>query len=168
MAFALVPRFCLSSSLLLFMALSVSSLTPTFISDSVLDSQPHTGRNLLQAKKSCSVNFEFLNYTIITSKCKGPQYPPKECCGAFKEFACPYADVINDLTNECASTMFSYINLYGKYPPGLFASECHEGKLGLACPALPPSTSADDTANQVVHYPSLFLMLTACFLILLF
>ena len=120
------------------------------------------------ALAGCSVNFEFLNYTIITSKCKGPQYPPKECCGAFKEFACPYADVINDLTNECASTMFSYINLYGKYPPGLFASECREGKLGLECPALPPSVSADDTSNQFLHCPSLFLLLTTCFLIFLF
>ncbi|WVZ00547.1 hypothetical protein V8G54_026616 [Vigna mungo] len=118
--------------------------------------------------KGCSVNFEFLNYTIITSKCKGPQYPPKECCGAFKEFACPYADVLNDLTNECASTMFSYINLYGKYPPGLFASECHDTKRGLECPALPPSVSADDTSNQFLHCPSLLLLLTTCFLILLF
>jgi hypothetical protein len=29
--------------------------------------------------------------------------------------------------------MFSYINLYGKYPPGLFSSECKEGKQGLSC-----------------------------------
>ncbi|NP_001236034.1 GPI-anchored protein LLG1-like precursor [Glycine max] len=170
MVFSFNQRFWVSSSLLLLAVLSVSSLTPTFLSDTVFDSQPaHTGRNLLQAKKGCSVNFEFLNYTVITSKCKGPRYPPKECCGAFKEFACPYADVLNDLTNECASTMFSYINLYGKYPPGLFASECREGKFGLACPAVPPSAvSADDTANQVVHCPSLLLMLIACFLILLF
>ncbi|QHN76900.1 Lorelei-like-GPI-anchored protein [Arachis hypogaea] len=60
----------------------------------------HTARHLLQAKRGCSVNFEFANYTIITSKCKGPNYPPKECCGAFKEFACPYADVLNDLQND--------------------------------------------------------------------
>jgi len=60
-----------------------------------------------------------------------------------------------------ASTMSSYINLYEKYPPGLFVSECHEGKLGLECPALPPLISADDTANQVVHCPSLLLMLTS-------
>nr|BAA34247.1 GPI-anchored protein [Vigna radiata] len=169
MVFSLHKRFWVSSSfLLLFWALSVSSLTPTFLSDHVFDSQAHAGRNLLQAKKGCSVNFEFLNYTIITSKCKGPQYPPKECCGAFKEFACPYADVLNDLTNECASTMFSYINLYGKYPPGLFASECHDTKRGLECPALPPSVSADDTSNQFLHCPSLLLLLTTCFLILLF
>ncbi|RWV87905.1 hypothetical protein GW17_00050055 [Ensete ventricosum] len=60
---------------------------------------------------------------------------------AFKELACPYADQLDDETNDCASTMFSYINLYGKYPPGLFASECREGKEGLACPATPPTES---------------------------
>lgn len=119
------------------------------------------------ATAGCPVNFEFLNYTIITSKCKGPRYPPNICCAAFKEFACPYTDVLNDLTNDCASTMFSYINLYGKYPPGLFASECREGKEGLACPATPPTT-ANDTANQIMHYPSLILMLSAGFLMLLF
>lgn len=81
----------------------------------------------------CPVNFESLNYTIITSKCKGPTYPLKACCGAFKEFACPYAHVLNDPKNDCTTTMFSYINLYGKYPPGLFATKCGEGKLGLKC-----------------------------------
>ncbi|QHN77793.1 uncharacterized protein LOC107619229 isoform X2 [Arachis ipaensis] len=51
-------------------------------------------------REGCFVNFEFANHTIITSKCKGPNYPPKECYGAFKEFACPYADVLNDLQND--------------------------------------------------------------------
>ncbi|KHN01505.1 GPI-anchored protein LORELEI, partial [Glycine soja] len=47
------------------------------VAESSFNSQAeHTGRNLLQAKKSCPVNFEFLNYTIITCKCKGAQYPP--------------------------------------------------------------------------------------------
>lgn len=120
----------------------------------------------------CPVNFEFLNYTIITSQCKGPQYSPKLCCGAFKDFACPYADELNDLTNDCASTMFSYINLYGKYPPGLFASECREGKEGLECPAQAPSTqSSKDSVNasrgQIVSSYSM-LTLLAGFLVLLF
>ncbi|VYS70515.1 unnamed protein product [Arabidopsis thaliana] len=100
-------------------------------------------------KATCPVNFEFMNYTIITSKCKGPKYPPKECCGAFKDFACPYTDQLNDLSSDCATTMFSYINLYGKYPPGLFANQCKEGKEGLECPAgsqLPPETSAEVNA----------------------
>ncbi|XP_039030113.1 GPI-anchored protein LLG1-like [Hibiscus syriacus] len=99
-------------------------------------------------QKACPVNFEFLNYTIITSRCKGPKFPPGSCCSAFKDFACPCAEQINDLTTDCASTMFSYINLYGKYPPGLFASECREGKLGLACPALSPSASENASGSQ--------------------
>ncbi|CAJ1958527.1 unnamed protein product [Sphenostylis stenocarpa] len=105
---------------------------------------------LLRLKKVyCPVDFEFVNYTIITSKCKGPHYSAKECCAAFKEFACPYANLLNDLTNDCASIMFTYINLYGKYPPGLFASLCHQGKNGLKCPASsspppPPPPPAED------------------------
>lgn len=114
---------------------------------------------------ACSVNFEFLNYTIITSKCKGPQYPADLCCAAFKDFACPYADVLNDLTNDCATTMFSYINLYGKYPPGLFASECREGKQGLACPAQSPSESSNVNASEAVCYASSLLILTSGFLL---
>ncbi|KDP36318.1 hypothetical protein JCGZ_09533 [Jatropha curcas] len=143
------------------------SSASSFISDSVFESHASTARNLLQAKKACPVNFEFMNYTIITSRCKGPDYLPSSCCAAFKDFACPYADVINDLTSDCASTMFSYINLYGKYPPGLFASECREGKLGLECPANPPSQSANDSGSQIIRDPSLLLILTSGFLALL-
>jgi hypothetical protein len=82
---------------------------------------------------ACHVNFEFKNYTILKTWCKGPRYPLVACCNAFKEFACPYVDAINDMTNDCAATMFSYINLYGGYPPGLFANMCREGNLGLNC-----------------------------------
>jgi len=123
----------------------------------------------LSLSAACPVNFEFLNYTIITSQCKGPQYTPSRCCGSFKEFACPYADVINDLTNDCASIMFSYINLYGKYPPGLFANECKEGKLGLACPAPAPSElAADKNGSQIMRGPILLLMFLAGFLVVFF
>lgn len=92
----------------------------------------------------CPISFEFMNYTIITSHCKGPEYPADKCCKAFKDFACPYADVLNDPNNDCAYTMFSYINLYGHYPPGLFASKCREGKKGVTCPASAAAASADD------------------------
>ena len=118
----------------------------------------------------CSVNFEFLNYTIITSQCKAPKYPADRCCSAFTDFACPYADVLNDLSNDCASTMFSYINLYGNYPPGLFASECRGGKQGLECPAASPSALADDvngSRTQTTAFPSPLQMLAAAFLVLL-
>lgn len=145
------------------------SFASTFISDGVFESHASTGRNLLQTKKACPVNFEFLNYTIITSQCKGPQYTPSLCCGSFKEFACPYAYVLNDLTNDCASIMFSYINLYGKYPPGLFANECKEGKLGLACPAPSPSeVAADQNGSQIMRGPILLLMFLAGFLMVFF
>lgn len=108
----------------------ISSATPLSISEQISHS---TGRTLLQAQKPCPVSFENLNYTFITSRCKGPKYPPKECCNAFKDFACPYSDELNDQQNNCATTMFSYINLYGKYPPGLFANECRDSKRGLEC-----------------------------------
>ncbi|KAI3988401.1 hypothetical protein MKX01_031619 [Papaver californicum] len=112
-----------------------------FISDDIFKPHAATGRTLLQLKKDCPVDFENKNYTIITSQCKGPRYPPKQCCSAFKEFACPFADELNDLNNVCSSTMFSYITQSGGYPPGLFASQCVEGKLGLECPSDPPGSS---------------------------
>ncbi|XP_047334346.1 GPI-anchored protein LLG1 [Impatiens glandulifera] len=142
---------CLSIFLFLFIggpAVCVSNS----LSDDIFDDQASIGRNLLQAKQACSVNFEFQNYTIITSKCKGPQYPANLCCSAFKEFACPFSAELNDLSNDCASTMFSYINLYGKYPPGLFASQCREGKQGLACDAQPPSQTANLNDNGITIY----------------
>ncbi|KAF8031778.1 hypothetical protein BT93_D0864 [Corymbia citriodora subsp. variegata] len=154
--------------LILLTCSSKASSLPSSISDDIFESQPLAGRHLLQAKQGCSVNFEFLNYTIITSQCKGPTYSSKVCCGAFKEFACPYNDVLNDLTNDCASTMFSYINLYGKYPPGLFAAECREGKLGLECPALPPSSAVNESSAAQIpfHAPLLLLVPSVGFIIL--
>ncbi|KAG9448847.1 hypothetical protein H6P81_008812 [Aristolochia fimbriata] len=140
----MAPQRCI---LALGFLLLVGVASSSFISDAALQSHGSTGRNLLQAKKSCPINLEFRNYTIITSQCKGPQYPPKLCCQALKDFACPIADAINDMSTDCASTMFSYINLYGKYPPGLFASECREGKEGLECPAQAPGGASAETAD---------------------
>ncbi|XP_044472747.1 GPI-anchored protein LLG1-like [Mangifera indica] len=157
-----------SFSSILFVFLFVGLSSSAFLSDDVFGSHAATGRNLLQAKKACPVNFEFQNYTIITSQCKGPDYPANSCCNAFKEFACPFADEINDLTTDCASTMFSYINLHGKYPPGLFAAECREDKEGLPCPALPPSMSVKANMGAVTGNPSMLLMVTSSFLVLLF
>ncbi|KAL6521742.1 GPI-anchored protein llg1 [Orobanche gracilis] len=126
----LILVFCLS----IFTSLSAS----TSISDDIIMLQALTERRLLQAKKPCPVDFEYQNYSIITSKCRGPEYQVIPCCSAFKEFACPFVDDLDDLTNDCASRMFSYINLNGQYPPGLFASLCREGMEGLACPEPPP------------------------------
>ncbi|VFQ91724.1 unnamed protein product [Cuscuta campestris] len=113
------------------------------------------GRNLLQAKKGCPVNFEIQNYTIITSQCKGPEYAPKQCCNALLQFACPYAADINDVATDCADAMFSYINLYGKYPPGLFANECRGDKLGLRCNETAPATAAEASDHGGCRSPLL-------------
>ncbi|TVU28307.1 hypothetical protein EJB05_19820 [Eragrostis curvula] len=124
----------------------IASASGAFLSDTVFQgSAGSTGRSLLQAKKSCPENFEFQNYTIITSKCKGPKFPADKCCSSFLEFACPFKDYLNDDSSDCASTMFSYINLYGKYPPGLFASECKGDKNGLPCANV--SVKAVNAAN---------------------
>ncbi|KAF8729625.1 hypothetical protein HU200_014090 [Digitaria exilis] len=112
------------------------------------------------------MNFEFQNYRIITDKCKGPKFPADQCCSAFKEFACPFRDYINDDSTDCASAMFSYINLYGKYPPGLFSNMCREGKNGLAC----TDVQSDTTANggQQAQSSPLVLVTLVCGLIALF
>ncbi|XP_062222169.1 GPI-anchored protein LLG1-like [Phragmites australis] len=128
----------------------LASASAPFISDGALQaSAGSTGRRLLQALKPCPVNFELQNYTGLVSRCKGPKYPAKECCDAFKEFACPYSEYINDVSNSCATTMFSYINIYGKYPPGLFSSECHGDKNGLSCEGVPQqgTTSGGEQAQ---------------------
>ncbi|CAN6870079.1 unnamed protein product [Brassica oleracea] len=172
------------SSFILVLTMLASFSSSSFISDGVFEPQNLAiGRNLLQTKKgnmlcidmvllffhgntACPVNFEFMNYTIITSLCKGPKFPAKECCGAFKDFACPYADDLNDLSNDCATTMFSYINLYGKYPPGLFANQCQEGKEGLECPATSPTSASDvNAATTTAASSRLWLAASAAFLV---
>ncbi|WZZ09854.1 hypothetical protein YC2023_095775 [Brassica napus] len=96
-------------------------------------SHPATSRALLRAKKPCKEDFASKDYTIITSRCKGPKYQAKACCSAFKDFACPYAEIISDETTLCAADMFCYIEIYGRYPLGIFANMCKEGKEGLDC-----------------------------------
>ncbi|CAI0540931.1 unnamed protein product [Linum tenue] len=122
-------------------------------------------------KKACPANFEYMNYTDITSRCRGPEYQPEECCPAFKDFACPYAELLNEVSNDCASIMFSYINIYGRYPPGLFANECREGKKGLSCPS--PSSSSSYSQHLVAKYRGsdnrvLHIMLAMGLLVVLF
>ena len=74
-----------------------------------------------------------MNYTVITSQCKGPNYSADRCCPPLKQLLCPVKDHVNDLKSDCADVFFSYVNLYGKYPPGLFSTLCKEGKEGLDC-----------------------------------
>ncbi|XP_074579239.1 GPI-anchored protein LLG1-like [Curcuma longa] len=130
-----------------------------FISEDVFVRRVPGGRRLLQQPTDCPVNFEHANYTILTSKCKGPVYPEDQCCPAFTEFACPFASDLNNLTNKCASVMFSYINVIGNYPPGLFANECHGDQEGLYCPAPPPHSEDDTNSCNLNQTPVSFLFL---------
>ncbi|EMS49601.1 hypothetical protein TRIUR3_12870 [Triticum urartu] len=118
--------------------------------DDALQSHSHggAGRSLLQAKKECPVTFEGANYTLITSKCKGPLYQPALCCAALTEFACPYDTYINDVATNCAATMFSLIHLYGKYPAGLFANTCKGDNLGLKCPEDVPQVQPGEAGKS--------------------
>ncbi|CAF2107415.1 unnamed protein product [Brassica napus] len=110
-----------------------------------LVSHPATSRALLRAKKPCKEDFASKDYTILTSRCKGPKYQAKACCSAFKDFACPYAEIISDETTLCAAEMFCYIQLYGRYPLGILANMCKEGKEGLDCTNV-KATSASSRA----------------------
>lgn len=122
---------------------------------------------LLFKSADCPVSFEYQNYTIITSMCKGPGYPRDQCCSAFAEFACPFASYLNNLSNDCAAVMFSYINNNGHYPAGLFASECHGDKNGIPCPASPPQ-SEDDTNSCNFSQTSVSFFFLVCGIILAF
>ena len=69
--------------------------------------------------------------------------------------------------------MFSYINIYGKYPPGLFANQCKEGKEGLDCSQVKASNNSSSapkssSSGQVAASNSILLMTTAGFLGFLF
>ncbi|XP_031493472.1 GPI-anchored protein LLG1-like [Nymphaea colorata] len=139
----------LASFFLLFLFADVSATG--FISDQIFEQHHSIGRGLLQVEKNCPVDFEFQNYTIITSQCKGPRYLPTPCCNAFKQFACPFAAELNDLTNNCASTMFNYINLAGNYPPGLFANECRGDKYGLSCNGTTTGNSQMNNSTSGAH-----------------
>ncbi|KAG2316745.1 hypothetical protein Bca52824_019867 [Brassica carinata] len=117
----------LSNSLHLFLLLSFFILNVFYT--------VYSSRNLIQTEKvPCTLNFQNMNYTIITSQCKGPHYPRQECCAAFKEFACPYSQNINDESTDCLTLMLSNIRLYGGYPVGMFGNTCLQGKQHVDCP----------------------------------
>jgi len=59
--------------------------------------------------------------------------------------------------------MFGYINAYGKYPPGLYASECREGKEGLDCSSvlgLINSSNPTTTSSVLVAAPHSMMLIS--------
>ncbi|KAL0286781.1 UNVERIFIED_CONTAM: GPI-anchored protein LLG1 [Sesamum calycinum] len=78
-----------------------------------------------------------------------------------KQLVCPVHEQINDLKSNCPETFFSYVNLYGKYPPALFSSLCREGQRGLDCTELlaGPPEQQNGVRPARAHTPLLLLML---------
>ncbi|CAH9064039.1 unnamed protein product [Cuscuta epithymum] len=134
---------------------TIAAFSTTALSDGISGSQYVTGRSLLQIPKECPISFEFKNYTIISSQCKGPNYPAKQCCDAFVEFACPFVQYLNNFT-ECSKSMFDYLNLKAHYPTGLFSSLCKGDKEGLPCLATPPLSSPPKSDLDDLSSCSLF------------
>ncbi|KAG8364712.1 hypothetical protein BUALT_Bualt18G0027200 [Buddleja alternifolia] len=140
--------------------LVVGFASSSYISNEVLETHGSVGRTLLQQKTSCTLDFEHMNYTVITSKCKGPHFTSQRCCPPFKELLCPedVRDKFNDLNSNCAAEFYSYVNLYGKYPPGLFTSLCKETQEGLDCKAY-DAAAQPPNPNGALH-PSSALVIT--------
>lgn len=155
---------------LFFLLVGLPSSCSSCIKNDVVEAHVQTGRALLQQQGNCPIDFERENYTIITSQCKGPHYNSTICCNAFKQLACKHAQEINNVQNGCATTMFNYINLYGKYPPGLFANMCKEDKEGLNCKdVIQTQAKADEqkSHSSKTTQTSIIPMVIATFLIML-
>lgn len=88
-----------------------------------------------EAGPVCPVRFDHTRgISAVWGSCRDrPVVSPERCCGAFKTFACPYSDLINDAANGCANDMFFQIIVRGRLRPGLFSQMCVEGPLGLQC-----------------------------------
>ncbi|CAK9199363.1 unnamed protein product [Sphagnum troendelagicum] len=113
-------------------------------------------RKLLQAVHQCPENFGLQNYSSITSVCKAPDYDKTLCCSSFTMFTCRFLTYFNDPSTNCASTLFTYLNLAGNYPPGLFANLCTQGdQQGIPCPITPaPSPNPSSALSLIRPYQS--------------
>ncbi|KAH9545995.1 hypothetical protein CY35_12G073700 [Sphagnum magellanicum] len=109
-------------------------------------------RKLLQAVHQCPENFGLQNYSSITSVCKAPDYNKTLCCSSFTMFTCRFLTYFNDPSTNCASTLFSYLNLAGNYPPGLFANLCTQGdQQGIPCPITPAPSPNPSSALSLIR-----------------
>ncbi|CAK9199484.1 unnamed protein product [Sphagnum jensenii] len=109
-------------------------------------------RKLLQAVHQCPENFGLQNYSSITSVCKAPDYDKTLCCSSFTMFTCRFLTYFNDPSTNCASTLFTYLNLAGNYPPGLFANLCTQGdQQGIPCPIAPAPSPNPSSALSLIR-----------------
>ncbi|XP_024372672.1 GPI-anchored protein LLG2 isoform X1 [Physcomitrium patens] len=126
-------------------------------------------RHLLQTLQPCPVDFANQNYSIVTSVCNATAPDMPKCCSSFTEFACQFASYINDESTNCATAMFSYLNIAGNYQAQLFQG-CRGDAQGLPCPLVPePSPNPSNPNSATMHGPHglsfvvMFLALIALF-----
>ena len=70
----------------------------------------------------------------IEATCRGQEVPKPECCKAFKDFACPYSTLLDNLTNGCALELLMKVRSFCNVPREFFAA-CGDSDVGLTCPA---------------------------------
>ncbi|KAJ1271757.1 hypothetical protein BS78_06G150100 [Paspalum vaginatum] len=137
-----------SAAAILFCCVALSSLVavgrsaatedpPKFISVGALECSSNitksSSRKLISVRGVCPVRFDEMDMSTVVSSCRGRPSAAR-CCGALKDVACPYSDLLNDNENNgCASEMFYQILVRGRLQPGLFSHLCREGPLGLQC-----------------------------------
>ncbi|KAK4404094.1 GPI-anchored protein LLG1 [Sesamum angolense] len=85
------------------------------------------GRSLRQQPQKTCKAVENLNYSLLTSQCKGPNYTVQHCCVPLKQLLCPILHQFNDLSTPCAEMFFCNANYLGS-PTGLFHVEGKEGE----------------------------------------
>ncbi|CAM6095507.1 unnamed protein product [Calypogeia fissa] len=88
-------------------------------------------RGLLQSGTvgDCPYDFSTMDYSTVTSVCKGPSYDASVCCAPFTKLACNYKPQINDFNSLCPIYFMSYLNVAGSYPDGVFVGDgrCNSG-----------------------------------------
>jgi hypothetical protein len=69
----------------------------------------------------------------IGSKCRGQEIPKPQCCAAVKDFACPYSDLVDELTNGCNVELLDKAQTFCSVPIGYFGF-CGDSEFGISCP----------------------------------
>ncbi|KAL8267278.1 hypothetical protein R6Q59_004622 [Mikania micrantha] len=111
---------------------SASAHSSSILLEEMLESHVASRNSRFRPPKPCPVDFEHKNYTLLTRTCRRP-YKAEPCCIALQKIACPHMKDVNDMSTDCAISMFDSISYQGNYPPGLFLMLCSEGKRGMKC-----------------------------------
>uniref|UniRef100_A0ACD5UCZ7 Uncharacterized protein n=1 Tax=Avena sativa TaxID=4498 RepID=A0ACD5UCZ7_AVESA len=81
----------------------------------------------------CPVQFdEKRQIAKIANKCKGQAVPQPSCCEAFSSVACPYSDLLDEVTNGCSVELLMKIHDQSSLPAQYFAM-CGDSAKGLSC-----------------------------------